>query len=384
MKFLILTTGSVSAYLAVDLQQALYVNGHETKCYCTESAKHLITSHPKVKRGGPGVAFLTVEHEILDWRDKSNHPVLHIDLVNWADVCLVCPADFNIIGKMAHGIADDVVSSTLAAWLGSGKPLFVAPAMNTMMYSNPFFQKNRCDLMEAGVSFIEPTVKKLACGDYGIGGLADVGTIAKIICGHHWMQPIMTDELNSPDMFPVASSTDFSLKMRCEPFFEYLPKFDEPGAFGARRKFDRHEGVDIYCKPHASVFAVEDGTVVDSYQYTGKKADCGWWNDTWCVKVKGESGVVTYGELEMPKKCDFKYPKIGTKVKAGDFIGVVGAVLPPEKIRRDIRHHNNYMLHMELRRENCHLDGWKLNGDRDKRLLDPTPFLKDADIIVRG
>lgn len=60
----------------------------------------------------------------------------HIELVKSHDICVVCPADFNIVGKMANGIADDVVSSILAAWLGSEKPLYVAEAMNTMMYKN--------------------------------------------------------------------------------------------------------------------------------------------------------------------------------------------------------------------------------------------------------
>ena len=119
--------------------------------------------------------------------------------------------------------------------------------------------------------------------------------------------------------------------------------------------------------------AVEDGEIVDSYQFTGANANCGWWKDTWCVKVKGKSGVVTYGELMIPTKVF--YPEVGEKVKAGDFIGVVGQVLPDEKRRSDIRNHNVAMLHIELRTENCRLDGWKLGSERDKRLLDPTLYL---------
>jgi murein DD-endopeptidase MepM/ murein hydrolase activator NlpD len=158
-------------------------------------------------------------------------------------------------------------------------------------------------------------------------------------------------------------------------FNSRLPDYDETGAFGAVRKFDIHEGVDIYCKKHSKVYAMEDGEVVASYQYTGDDAKCEWWNDTWCIKIKGKSGVITYGELEMPE-YNRKLPSVGTFLKAGDFIGVVGQVLKDSKKRNDIRNHNVCMLHIELRTENCHLDGWKLGEDRDKRLLDPTPYLK--------
>lgn len=205
-----------------------------------------------------------------------------------------------------------------------------------------------------------PTVKDLACGGVGFGALADIGTIANIVEGHEWLPPV--DEIYG-DILDTYDIWD-----------EDLPRFNEPGAFGAERKYDRHEGVDIYTYLDEKVKAVEDGEVVDSYQYTGKAVDCGWWNDTWCIKVKGKSGVVTYGELKMPDSTT-GYPEIGTYVKAGDYIGRVGQVLPVEKKRHDIRHHNVCMLHMELRTENCHLDGWKLDGKRDKKLLDPALYL---------
>lgn len=141
------------------------------------------------------------------------------------------------------------------------------------------------------------------------------------------------------------------------------------------RKFDIHEGVDVYTHDGAEVHAVEDGTVTAIYEFTGKKADCDWWNETWCIKVEGKSGVVTYGELKQPSIVN-----VGDKVRAGKVIGHVTPVLRPEKYRPDIRNHSVAMLHVELRKETCHLDGWKLDGERDKRLLDPTPYLKSKDI----
>ena len=398
MNILLLSTGSVSAYLSHKLAVALKDDGHSVRHYVTEAAQMLINAYAGKYTGlkeyndlardatvytGHFSPHIDIRREILDWRDKPSHPILHIDLVNWADVCVVCPADYNIVGKMANGIADDLVSSVLAAWMGCGKRLYIAESMNSMMYQGAVYQKNRAFLDSLDfVRFIEPTVKNLACGGIGIGGLADIGTIKNIVEGHFWYQPIAERGLG---MFGLFS----------EAFRDYIPRFNEPGAFGSIRKYDIHEGVDIYCEEGTTVSAVEDGKVVASYQYTGAAANCEWWNDTWCIKVKGKSGVVTYGELAMPdslpqvtlsngKEYGIKYPVVGSKTKAGDFIGIVGCVLKENKLRPDIRHHSTSMLHMELRKETCHIDGWKLDGERDKRLLDPTPYLKSKDIKREG
>lgn len=410
MNVLLLTTGSVSAPLSRKLSDALERMGHKVE--------HLISKNAELVWRASGKDF----PESLSAKSISDEcnayiesrEVIHIDAVNRNDVCVVCPADFNVIGKLANGIADDLVSSTLAAWLGSGKRLFIAEAMNSMMYANPVHLSNIAKLdMNSQVNFIEPTVKKLACGDYGIGGLADVNAIANIVDGHCWMQPIHTRDLiggvervylrHNPPGFIGNPGPSVETVKRGFSFRDYLPHYDEPGAFGAKRKYDRHEGVDIYCKYGSQVYAVEDGVVVDAYQYTGTKETGEWWNPTWCLKVKGRSGVVTYGELQMPDELPthvtivskpdeelkfgnvkYSYPAIGTAVKAGDMIGYVGRVLPDSKRRADIRNHNNCMLHMELRTESCHLDGWKLDGDRDKKLLDPTPYLKSKALILRN
>lgn len=359
MKILLLETGSVAVKLSDKIVSAFERNGHEVHMFQTDNANGMYVRLTENRK--------YFKHDIYDETDKYKKTgvVTHIDEAEWADICLLCPADYNTIGKIVNGIADNVVTSTIAAYLGTGKKLFIADAMNVNMFRNPIYQAN-CVKLDSfpQVQFIEPTVKKLACGDYGIGGLADIQTIVNIVEGHMWCQPIDVSELM--DVFSYTS------------FAEYLPKFYEPGAFGAKRKFDRHEGVDIYCKYGAEVHAVEDGEVVDSYQFTGKSADCDWWNDTWCLKVKGRSGVVTYGELQMPHggSNPVKYPDVGHIVHTGDIIGYVGQVLQPDKRRLDIRHHNTCMLHIELRKENSRIDGWKLDNDRDLNLLDPTPYLK--------
>ena len=401
MNILLLSTGSVSAYLSHKLAYQLKEDGHEVKHYMTKAAGQMMAlSKGSNSKDAESQTFYTshfsnyisIERETLDWHDKPTHPIKHIDLVRWADICVVCPADYNIVGKMANGIADDFVSSVLAAWMGCGKKLYICEAMNSMMYQGPIYQKNRNYLDSLDFTrFIEPTVKNLACGGIGIGGLADITTIKNIVEGHVWHQPIKQEDLlgaptyhgqseNDKGMFGKfvydANSNEF-VRGKCrERFRDYIPRFYEPGAFGAIRKFDIHEGVDIYTHDGAPVYAVEDGVVTAVYEFTGKKANCDWWNPTWCVKVEGKSGVVTYGELIEPMI------NVGAKVYAGGIIGHVTPVLKPEKYRPDIRNHSVAMLHLELRTETCHLDGWQLEGQRDKRLLDPTPYLKNKDLIL--
>ena len=402
MNILLLSTGSVSAYLSHKLAYQLKEDGHEVKHYMTKAAGQMMAlSKGSNSKNAESQTFYTshfsnyisIEREALNWHDKAGHPVQHIDLVRWADICIVCPADYNIVGKMANGIADDFVSSILAAWMGCGKKLYVCEAMNSMMYQGPVYQKNRSYLDSLDfVRFIEPTVKNLACGGIGIGGLADITTIKNIIEGHIWHQPVHQEDLlgaptyNGPAKLAKAmfgkfvydaNSNEF-IRGKCrEKFRDYIPRFYEPGAFGAIRRFDIHEGVDIYTYANAPVYAVEDGIVTATYVFTGKKAECEWWNETWCVKVEGKSGVITYGELSKPTI------EVGEDVLGGvTIVGRVTPVLRPEKYRPDIRNHSVAMLHLELRKETCHLDGWKLEGERDKRLLDPTPYLKSKDLKI--
>ena len=140
--------------------------------------------------------YISVNREIHDWHDKLSHQVKHIDLVHWADICVVCPADYNIVGKMANGVADDFVSSVLAAWMGCCKKLYICEAMNSMTYQGPVYQRNRNYLDSLDfVRFIEPIVKNLACEGIGIGELADIITIKNIVEGHVWRQPNNADDL---------------------------------------------------------------------------------------------------------------------------------------------------------------------------------------------
>jgi phosphopantothenoylcysteine decarboxylase/phosphopantothenate--cysteine ligase len=102
----------------------------------------------------------------------------HISLAKLADVLLIAPATANIIGKIACGIADDLLTCTAVT---TKAPIMIAPAMNTDMLTNPIVQENIAKLKKIGVKFIEPKEGKLACGDVGKGALADIDEIVKAV-----------------------------------------------------------------------------------------------------------------------------------------------------------------------------------------------------------
>lgn len=272
--------------------------------------------------------------------------VVHVESAQWADVIVVAPATAHTIAKMMYGICDNIVMDTLCVASGLKKRIIIAPSMNTNMWLSEQVQSNIEKLKSIGVEFVYPTVKKLACGDYGIGALADIKAIVDRVNGVKWKFPLDTYFNN-----------------------RFIPTWPHPGGFGSVRRYDIHTGVDIYCENKANVFAVESGVVVDYGQFTGEKVGCGWWNDTWYITIHGNSGYITYGEIECLKF------DIGQSVQVGEKIGNVIPVLKTNKIRKDIKGHSCYMLHVELLKTLGIANDWKLNTDRSKNLLDPTAYL---------
>ena len=165
-------TGGVAAYKAVDLASRLTGAGDAVRTVMTASACELIRP-----RSFEAVTSQAVYSEL--WSASQSHQIEHIHLVDWADVVVVAPATANILGKMAQGIADDLLSTLLCVcWQ---KPVLLAPAMNTRMWNNPAVQRNVSLLQETGFNFIGPEAGRLACGDEGPGRLAEVDTIIKAI-----------------------------------------------------------------------------------------------------------------------------------------------------------------------------------------------------------
>ena len=170
---LLAVTGSISAYKAADLTSQLTKLGHQVKVLMTPAATAFIT--PLTLQVLSKQAVLV---EVMTEEDPKQ--IQHIDLGKEADLFLVAPASANIIAKLAHGFADNIVTSTALA-LPSEVKKFLAPAMNTKMLDHPATQNNLETLKSYGYQIIPPREALLACGDQGSGALASIETILTTI-----------------------------------------------------------------------------------------------------------------------------------------------------------------------------------------------------------
>uniref|UniRef100_A0A4X2KTU9 Phosphopantothenoylcysteine decarboxylase n=1 Tax=Vombatus ursinus TaxID=29139 RepID=A0A4X2KTU9_VOMUR len=109
------------------------------------------------------------------WKFRSD-PVLHIELRRWADLMVVAPLDANTLGKVASGICDNLLTCVIRAW-DRAKPLLFCPAMNTAMWEHPITAQHVEQLKGFGYTEVPCVAKKLACGDEGLGAMAEVWTI---------------------------------------------------------------------------------------------------------------------------------------------------------------------------------------------------------------
>ena len=169
-KITIAVTGGIAIYKTLTLIRLLKKNGYEVRCAMTESATCLI--NPQL--------FSNISENFVRTKifDDTSTKIEHIDLSRWADLVVVAPATANIIGKMANGIADDLVSTMLMA---SDKQIIVAPAMNVEMWNNKAVQRNLKQIEKDGVIIIEPTSGKLACGVKAKGRMEEPEEIFKRI-----------------------------------------------------------------------------------------------------------------------------------------------------------------------------------------------------------
>lgn len=173
MKTILLgVTGSISAYKAADIANELTKKGYSVHVIMTKAATGFIT--PLTMQA------LTKNRVYVDVLQEDNPAeIVHISLAQKADLVLVAPATANIIGKVAGGIADDMLTSTLVAVCGV--PTLIAPAMNCNMYANKIVQENLEKMQQNGWKVIEPREGRLACGDIGKGALAQVDTIVQVV-----------------------------------------------------------------------------------------------------------------------------------------------------------------------------------------------------------
>lgn len=162
-------TGGIAVYKALDIISALRKKDIDVRVIMTESATRFVNP----------VTFQSLSNNVVSvdtFQEIKAYEIQHISLAQRADLMLIAPATANIIGKVANGIADDMLSTTIMAC--KSKVVF-APAMNTNMYENRILQDNIKKLRNYGYGFIEPGSGRLACGDIGVGKLADVSDIVE-------------------------------------------------------------------------------------------------------------------------------------------------------------------------------------------------------------
>ena len=164
-------TGSIAAYKSASLASALVKEHADVHVIMTPNAVNFINP----------ITFETLTHNkcITDTFDRNfEFDVKHISLAKKADIFMIAPATANIIGKLASGIADDMLSTTVMA---AGCPVMLAPAMNTAMYDNSIVQENMSKLRMHGYTVIEPSAGYLACGDTGRGKMPEPEYLKDVI-----------------------------------------------------------------------------------------------------------------------------------------------------------------------------------------------------------
>ncbi|WIL36281.1 bifunctional phosphopantothenoylcysteine decarboxylase/phosphopantothenate--cysteine ligase CoaBC [Bacillus stercoris] len=179
---LLCVSGGIAVYKACALTSKLVQAGANVKVIMTESACRFVS---------PLTFQALSRHEVYTDTFKEQNPsvISHIDAADWADLIIVAPATANVIGKLANGIADDMLTTTL---LAATAPVWIAPAMNVHMYDHPAVKRNISVLYQDGYRFIEPSEGYLACGYVGKGRLEEPENIVKLAEKH------FADETSAP------------------------------------------------------------------------------------------------------------------------------------------------------------------------------------------
>lgn len=186
-------SGGIAAYKACDVVSRLRKENVQVNVIMTKHATEFVSA----------LTFQSISQNpvaVEMFEPVTNWDIEHISLAKKADIFLIAPATANIIGKIANGIADDMLSTTVMA---TKAPVVIAPAMNTNMYENPVTQANIQKLKDLGYIFIEPGYGRLACGDLGPGKLAEPDLIVENIK----FLLNKTDELKGKNVLVTAGPT---------------------------------------------------------------------------------------------------------------------------------------------------------------------------------
>ncbi len=169
-KILLCVTGSVAAYKALELTRLLTKENYEVKVILTKAAQEFVTR----------LSFEALcQHRVYDDLFRyTDNPIEHIELARWADQIVIAPASANTIGKLAAGLAGDLLGNVV---LATDKPVYIAPAMNKLMWQNSIVRENLAKLKDRGCVVLPPDSGEQACGDVGEGRLMEPEAIVKNI-----------------------------------------------------------------------------------------------------------------------------------------------------------------------------------------------------------
>ncbi|WP_226665775.1 bifunctional phosphopantothenoylcysteine decarboxylase/phosphopantothenate--cysteine ligase CoaBC [Metabacillus litoralis] len=173
-KILLCVSGGIAVYKAAALTSKLIQAGAEVKVIMSQSAMEFVSPLTFQALSRNDVFYDTFD-------EKNSKVIAHIDLADWADLVLLAPATANIIGKLANGIADSMLTTTL---LATTAQVWIAPAMNVHMYDHPAVKKNIQTLDDYGYKFIEPSEGFLACGYVGKGRLEEPEKIVELLISY--------------------------------------------------------------------------------------------------------------------------------------------------------------------------------------------------------
>ncbi|EKF37884.1 hypothetical protein MOQ_001912 [Trypanosoma cruzi marinkellei] len=230
---LVLVTGSIAAVKVGLLLEQLFNESYQVRIAATKTAFHFLNRAQKPARELPLHHILTDEDEWREWQGM-NDAVMHIELRRWAHLVVVAPLDANSLAKLSNGLCDNLVTCVMRAWEVKKKPVILCPSMNTAMWTHPVTAMQLktlqswyaltpmglkldtdetggnttalpSNLDEAMFQVVGPVRKRLACGDVGIGGMASVETIARVI--RHTAELIRANNSNA-----TTNGTDFGDK----------------------------------------------------------------------------------------------------------------------------------------------------------------------------
>ncbi|WP_433749601.1 bifunctional phosphopantothenoylcysteine decarboxylase/phosphopantothenate--cysteine ligase CoaBC [Falsibacillus pallidus] len=229
-KILLCVTGGIAVYKAAALTSKLTQAGAEVRVIMSESACEFVAP----------LTFQALSRNPVytDTFDEKNPEVIaHIDLADWPDLILAAPATANVIGKMANGIADNMITTTL---LAAKAPVWIAPAMNVNMYSHPAVQRNISILDSFGYKFIEPSEGYLACGYVGKGRLEEPERIVELVDDFLSMKPGEKGILKGVKMIVTAGAT----KEKLDPIRYFTNRSSGKMGFAVAEQAAK-EGADV-------------------------------------------------------------------------------------------------------------------------------------------